>query len=85
MSGKQLVGEFIDAAVHERSKALSLLAAHPELRSATWLGEPLLQFLAVRTGASIGPLGELESLVEMLCTDEAARARVLSVLQKHRG
>lgn len=44
---RQLVGSFIDAAVNERAKALSLLAVHPQLRDATWLGEPLVQFLAV--------------------------------------
>ena len=32
-----LIGEFIDAAVKDRSRAVRLLSAHPELIDARWI------------------------------------------------
>ena len=45
---RELTGDFIDAAVHDQSKAERLLEEYPELRDARWIHEEsLLHFLAV--------------------------------------
>lgn len=45
---RALIREFIDAAVEDQPQAERLLAEHPELREATWLGsESVLHFLAI--------------------------------------
>lgn len=47
----EIIGQYIDAAVTNRSTADALLARHPELRSARRLGESLVRFLAVEDNA----------------------------------
>lgn len=44
---REIVGQFVDAAVLDPQLADSLLRKHPELKSATLLGESLLHFLAI--------------------------------------
>lgn len=45
---RQIIGEFLNAAVEDQRKAGEMLRDHPWLRSATWrLGESLMHFLAV--------------------------------------
>lgn len=47
-ASRELIGEFIDAAVRDHQRAAALLASHPELIDARWLhGETVLHFLAV--------------------------------------
>jgi len=49
---RELVGEFIDAVATEREKASSMLAAHPDLKSARWIHqESVLHFLAIEGSA----------------------------------
>lgn len=43
----EIVGQFVDAAVLDSQLANRLLQKHPELKSATLLGESLLHFLAI--------------------------------------
>jgi ankyrin repeat protein len=48
MISKELIGQFIDAAVKDRGRARQLLSAHPELLNARWIhNETVLHFLAV--------------------------------------
>ena len=50
---KELVGEFIDAAVRDHSRATALSGAHPELLNARWIhDETVLHFLAIEGFAS---------------------------------
>lgn len=45
---KELVGQFIDAAVNDPAEALLLLDANPDLRTAHWnLGQTSLHFVAI--------------------------------------
>ena len=48
MVKREIVGQFIDAAVNDHDAAQRLLDTYPELRRATWLGdERLLHFLVI--------------------------------------
>jgi ankyrin repeat protein len=45
---RELIGEFIDSAVRNPSRAIELLAAHPDLIDARWIhNETALHFLAI--------------------------------------
>lgn len=44
---REIVEQFVDAAVLDVQRADELLCQYPELRSATWLGESILRFLAI--------------------------------------
>jgi ankyrin repeat protein len=57
----ELIGDFIDAAVQDQSKAKLLYSENPELREARWLlGETVLHFLAVEGCAdAVGFLGNI--------------------------
>ncbi len=48
---RDIVGQFVDAAAQDPIRADRLLGGHPNLRSAIWLGESLLRFLAIENYA----------------------------------
>jgi ankyrin repeat protein len=58
---KKIVGDFIDAAVQDASKASGMLRQYPELRDARWIhNETALHFLAVEGSAdAVRVLGQL--------------------------
>lgn len=43
----QIIGRFVDAAVQNQSEADRLLKQFPDLKSAKWVGESILRFLAI--------------------------------------
>ncbi|MEM8717874.1 MAG: ankyrin repeat domain-containing protein [Cyanobacteria bacterium P01_G01_bin.39] len=44
---REIIGQFVDAAVENAMLADELLLKYPDLRVATWLGESILRFLAI--------------------------------------
>lgn len=47
----EIVGEFVDACVDDHALADKLLKEYPELRSAKWMGESILRFVAIENFA----------------------------------
>ena len=88
---KELIGEFIDAAVRDHGRAVTLLGAHPELLNARWIhDETVLHFLAIEGfasgvaflldhGADVELVNEFgdSALIDVVSLGEVAIARLL--------
>ena len=88
---KELIGDFIDAAVRDPGRAETLLRAHPELLNARWIhDETVLHFLAIEGfasgvafllehGADVDAVNEFgdSALIDVVSLGEVAIARLL--------